>query len=252
MATTTAVSPEAPEPAKVPINHFGRITGMFFSPKATFEQIARRPSWLAPVLLMTIVGLVVGVAINQRVDWRDVASKRIEESPRAANLSAEQKEQQISIGAKVSPYFAYGFGLIGPILLVVIVATVMWGAYNLLGGANANYGVSLAIVSHAFVVTVVSSLLFILILYLKPIGTVDLENPVAANLGALVPDGSAKWLEKLASAIDVFSFWVMALIGIGYAAFNPKKLKTGSAIAICFGVWAAYEVVRVGISFIFS
>jgi len=92
MATTTAVSPEAPEPAQVPINHFGRITGMFFSPRATFEQIARRPSLArAPFLLMTIVGLVVGVVINQRVDWRDVASKRIEESPRAANMSAEQK-----------------------------------------------------------------------------------------------------------------------------------------------------------------
>jgi len=101
-------------------------------------------------------------------------------------------------------------------------------------------------------VTVVSSLLLILILYLKPIGTVDLENPVAANLGALVPDGSAKWLEKLASAIDAFSFlgdgadwnWVCSI-------YNPKKLKTGSAIGICSGVWAAYEVVRVGISFIF-
>jgi len=250
MATTTAVSPEAPAPE--PISAFGRIIGVFFSPKATFTDIGRRPTWVVPVLLMTVLGLVVGFALNQRVDWRDVASKRIEESSRASQMSADQKEQQLAMSAKISPAIAYCIGLLGPILGVVIVAAVLLGAYNLLGGANANFKVSMGIVSHAYVVSIVSSLLFILILYLKPPGTVDLENPVAANLGAFLPDGSAKWLEKLGSAIDLFSFWMIALIGIGFAAFNPRKLKIGSSIGICLTVWGAYEVIRIGLSFIFS
>jgi len=81
--------------------------------------------------------------MNKKVDWRDVASKRIEESPRTAQLSNEQKEQQIEMSAKISPYFAYGFGLLGPILLAVIVGAAMLGAYNLLGGAGANFSVSM-------------------------------------------------------------------------------------------------------------
>ena len=88
MATTPVVAQEAP----APINHFGRLVGVFFSPKETFADIARRPSWIAPVLLMTVLGLVTAFVMNQKVDWRDVASKRIEASPRAANMTAEQKE----------------------------------------------------------------------------------------------------------------------------------------------------------------
>jgi hypothetical protein len=251
METTTAVAPAAPE-AQAPINGFGRLIGVFFSPKATFESIARRPSWVLPVVLMTLLGLVVGFVMNQRVNWRDVASKRIEESPRASQLSADQKEQQLSMSAKISPAIAYAIGLLAPILIAVIVGGVMLGAFNLLGGANANFKVSMGIVSHAYFVSIVSSLLFILILYLKAPGTVDLENPVAANLGAFLPDGTAKWLTTLGTAIDLFSFWIMVLIAMGFAAFNPKKIKMGSAFGIVLSVWAVYEAVRVGIAFIFS
>jgi hypothetical protein len=56
----------------------------------------------------------------------------------------------------------------------------------------------------------------------------------------------------LGTAIDLFSFWIMVLIAMGFAAFNPKKIKMGSAIGMVLSVWAVYEAVRVGIAFIFS
>ncbi len=252
MSTTTVGMPEPAPAPQGPINHFGRILGVFFSPRKTFEDVVQRPSWVAPVVLMSVLGLVVGFVMNQRVNWRDVASKRIEESPRAAQLSPEQKEQQLAMSEKISRPVAYAIGLLGPILAVVIVGGVMLLAYNLLGGANANFNVSMAIVSHAYVVTLISSLLFILVLYLRDPGTIDLDNPVATNLAAFFPDGTAKWLEKLGSAFDIFSFWVLYLIALGYSVFNPRKLKLGSSIGVALAVWAAYEVCRVGISFIFS
>jgi len=110
MVTTPAIASESPE-ASGPINHFGRIIGVFFSPKETFADIAKRPSWILPVILMTVLGAGVAFVMNQKVDWRDVASKRIEESPRAANLSPEQKEQQLAMSARISPPIAYAFGI---------------------------------------------------------------------------------------------------------------------------------------------
>jgi len=248
---TTPIAAATPEPQE-PINHLGRIMGVFFSPKATFESIARRPTWILPVVLMTILGGLVAFTMNKKVDWREIASKRIEQSPRASNLSADQKEQQLAMSEKISPAIAYCIGLLVPILIAVVVGGVMLGAYNLLAGANASYKVSMAIFSHAYFVSIISSLLFILVLFLKPPGTVDIENPVAANLGAFLPDGTSKVVMALGTAIDLFSFWIICLIGIGFAAFNPKKLKTGGAIGIALLVWAAYEAVRVGVTFIFS
>lgn len=249
MATTTATP--APEP-QASISPLGRIIGVFFSPKPTFEDIGRKPSWLLPVALMTVLGLAVAFALNQRVDWRDIAGKRIEASSRASQLSQEQKDRQIEMGAKISPVISYCFGLLGPVLITLIVGGVMLGAFNLLGGANANFRVSFGIVSHAFVVSILSSLLFILVLYLKPPGTVDVENPVATNLGSFLPEGTAKWLVTLGTGIDLVTFWILILIGIGFAAFNPRKLKTGSAIGIAFVVWAVWELIRTGFAFIFS
>jgi Yip1 domain len=245
---TTAPAAEA----QPPINHFGRLIGVFFTPKETLASIAERPSWVMPVVVMTVLGIGVGFALNQRVNWRDVASKRIEESSRASQLSPEQKEQQLAMSERISPAIAYCIGAFVPILLAVIVGGVMLGAFNLLGGANANFKVSMGIVAHAYFVSIISSLLFVLILYLRPPGTVDLENPVAANVAAFLPDGTAKWLVTLGTAIDLFSFWIMILIAIGFAAFNPKKLKFGSAFGIVLSVWAVYEIIRVGFAFIFS
>jgi len=58
----------APE-AQAPINHFGRLIGVFFSPKQTFASIAERPSWVAPLLLMVILGTCVGGLLNTKMNW---------------------------------------------------------------------------------------------------------------------------------------------------------------------------------------
>src|ERR1700682_1045085 len=251
MATTTSLpAPDAQsQPAISPI---GRIIGVFFSPKATFEDIVRKPSWVLPVVLLTLFSIGVSFAINQRINWREFISQQMEKSPQAANMSAEQKEQRIEGGAKCAPPVTYAIGLLGPIIGILVVALVMWGAYNLLGGANASYGTSFAITAHAFMTGLLSSLLFILVLYLKPYGSVDLENPVATNLAAILSDDSAKWLVALLKSFDIFTFWTLILLAIGFAATNPKKLRGSKAFNIAFSVWAVYVVCRVGWAWIFS
>src|ERR1700686_2937553 len=251
MATTTSVP--APDAQSQPgISPVGRVFGVFFSPKPTFEDIVRKPSWVLPFVLLTLFSIGVTFAINQRINWRQFMTQQIEKSPRSANMSAEQKEQQIEGGAKFTPIFTWAVGVCGPIIFMLVVALVMWGAYNLLGGANTNFGTAFAITSHAALTGLVSSLLFILILYLKPYGTVDLENPVATNLAAFLPDDSAKWLVALLKSIDIFTFWTLILLAIGFAATNPKKLKGSKAFTIAFSVWAVYVVCRVGSAWIFS
>ncbi|HEX4544683.1 MAG TPA: YIP1 family protein [Candidatus Acidoferrum sp.] len=250
MATTTAPMPE-PE-AQATISTFARVVGVFFSPGNTFADIVRKPSWVLPILLITILSIGVSVAINQRINWREFMSQQIEKSPRAAQMSAEQKQQQIEGGAKFSPPFTYAIGALGPILIALCICLVMWGAYSLLGWASTNFTTAFSITSHAFLTGLVSSPLFILILYLKPYGTADLENPVAANLAALLPEDSAKWLVALCKSFDLFTFWTLILLAIGFAAVNPKKLKGSKSFTIAFSVWAAYVVCRVGWAFIFS
>src|SRR5579859_2307310 len=100
MATTTAVAPEAPERH---IGAFGRIIGALVNPRPTFEDIARKPSWLVPILVMTVISIVLSVAINQRVDWPQVVQQRIEKShfasQRLDQLPPEQRQANLELQA---------------------------------------------------------------------------------------------------------------------------------------------------------
>jgi len=246
----TASAPLAEPQAS--ISSFGRLIGVIFSPKSTFADIVRKPSWLLPVILLAVLGTVVAVGLNQKMDWREYMSQQIEKSPRAASLSAEQKQQQIEAGAKFAPIGAYVFGIPAPLVIVLIVAGAMLLAYNLIAGANVNYATSLGIVSHAFVPALIGNLIFLLVLFLKPRGTLDLDNPVATNAAAFLPEGSARWLDALAKNVDLLAIWITILIAIGFAASNPRKLQGNKSFAIAFGVFAVYIVLRVGLAFIFS
>ncbi len=248
MATIPAPVAE-PQPAISPI---GRIFGIFFSPKATFEDIVRKPGWLLPVIILAFLGLAVAIGLNQKMNWREFMSQQIEKSPQASTMSAEQKEQRIEAGAKFAPISTYVFGVPAPLILILVVALIMWGAYNVLGGVNVGYKTALSIVAHAYVPVMLSNLVFLLVLFLKAPGTIDLENPVATNLAAFFPEDTAKWLQAFGKNMDIFTLWVVALIAIGFAATNPKKLKGGTSFGIAFGMFAAYLVIRVGLAFALS
>lgn len=251
--------PSTPMPAREPspqvaakVSPFGRIVGVLFSPKPTFEDIARKPSWLLPVLLLVILGAIVALALNHKMNWREYTAQQIEKTPQGAQLTPEQKEQRITMGAKMAPYFTYIFGIPAPIVLVAIVAAVMLGAYNLLAGAGVNYRTALAIVAHAYVALILANILFLVVLFLKAPGTLDLDNPVATNLAAFLPDGTPKWLEAFGKNIDIFVLWITALIALGFAAASPRKLKGATSFTIAFGMLVVWIVVRVGLAFMFS
>jgi hypothetical protein len=205
------------------ISPIGRIFGVLFSPKATFEDIARKPSWLLPVLISTILGIASTVVLNQRVDWRDYIMQQIEKSSRAGNLSTEQKQNQAEMSAKVTVYIVYLAGAIGSVCFAVVVGAVMMLAYNLFAGAGASFSQSFAIAAHTLVVGTVSTPIFLLVLLLRSKGTIDPENPVATNIAAFLPEDSAKWLLTLCKSIDTFTIWMLVLLAIGFAAINPKN-----------------------------
>ena len=232
MATT-------PVPAAEPrasISPLGRIVGVLFSPKATFEDIVRKPSWLLPVLISTILGIVSTVVMNQRINWRDYIVQQMEKSPSAAQLSTEQKQQRAEVSAKVTVYIVYAVGAVGSVFFALIVGAAMMLAYNVLAGAGATFSQSFGIAAHTLLVGIVSTPIFLLVLFLRPPGTEE----------------SAKWLLTLCKSIDIFTIWMLVLLAIGFAAVNPRKLKGSKPYVIAFSVWGALVVVKVLWAFIFS
>jgi hypothetical protein len=241
MATTPMPAPEA----QASINHIGRLSGVLFSPKQTFTDIARRPSWATPFVLLCLLSLVVGVLLGQKTDWRAFFERQDSQSSRFEQMSQEQKDVMLDRQVQWAPKISFAFGLIGAAVVVLIVALVYWGAFNLFKGAGLTFSGAFGVTAHGFVPTLIGSVVGIVILLLKAKGDVDPEHFLASNVAAFLPDGTPHWLEVLGQSVEVFWIWTLVLVAMGFAAANPKKIKGGSAFTIVFGIWLVWVCAKV-------
>lgn len=242
MSTVATPAPEA----QAPINHFGRMIGAIISPKKTFGEIAQRPSWLVPMALMVLLGIGVGALLNTRMNWGSYIRQKAEENPRFAQLSEDQKDNALAMQIKLAPYFSYIFGVLVTPLSVLFFALIYLGAFNLFSGAGLKFGQSVGITTHAFMPTVIGSVLAFIIIPLKSFGEIDPERLLATSAATLLGDDAPKWLVSLGTSLDVLWIWVMVLFAIGFSTVNPKKVKPATAYAIVFGLWAVWVLGKVG------
>lgn len=248
MATTTAAVPEAPQQ----IGALGRLVGAIINPRPTFEDIARKPSWLLPLLLLIILSLSITYIFGKRVGWRAFMEKQLAQNSRVQQLSPEQREQTLETQVKVAPIIGYVFGVIGFPIVVVVIAAIFMGIFNATSSAALDFKTSLGVITHSYTPFVIASLLGVLILCLKPPDQIDLQNLVASNAGTFLSSDAPKWLLALCTSLDIFTFWVLGLMAFAYSAVRPKKIKFGSALTWIVGIWVVFVLVKVGFAAMFS
>jgi len=245
MATTTAVSPDAPD-AEPPLGTMARITGVLFSPSKTFADIAKKPSWAVPFLLIMALTVVVSALIVQKTDWRSFFERQMSQNSRFDNMDQAQKDRILESQVTWAPKISYVAIPVVVGVTILFLALIYWGAFNLFKGAGLRFGTGFAITVYAFVPGLISSVLAIVVLLIKAKGDVDPEHFLASSLSAYLPDPSPVWLDKLGQSIEVFWIWSLALIAIGFSMANPKKIKPGAAYGIVFGLWLLWVVCKVG------
>jgi Yip1-like protein len=240
----------APAAPSASDNSFSRLFGVLFSPKPTFECIVRRPTWVVPLIIYVCVGFAATTVITQRVGWRTVIDREIASSPRAQQqmeqIPPEKRDEALNERAKFTPYVVYLINLLVPFIGAVIVGAIFLAVFNLAGGARINFKTSIAVVAYSWMPSLIVGLLGILVLFLKDPSTIDVKNLVASNPGAVLSDDSPKWLVSLMTSLDLFSFWTMILMAVGYQAADPKKISFGKALATVVGVWFIYVTIKVG------
>jgi Yip1 domain len=242
MATTT-VPAEAPER----VNPVGRILGALFSPKATFESIVRRPTWILPTILYCVLFILVVGIFGHRGGWPYYLEKQVANNSRFQQMSTEQQQQVMNAQLKYAPPVAEAEGVIVPVLLVVILAAVFLGVFNGLGGVKFGYRTSMGITAHAWLPNLISGILGVVVVSVKDPSQIDLQNIVASNVGAYLSSDSPKWIVSMASSLDIFAIWSLVLLALGYSTISPKKMPFGKALAYVFCMWVVWVFVKVGL-----
>jgi hypothetical protein len=254
MATTTAVSPAAPEP-QPQMSAISRIVGVFFSPAATFKDIAQRPGWIAPMILMMVIWFGLCATLVKRADWLDYTKQQIEKNKFAArqieSLPEAQKEHAYEQGAERSKITQYVRGIIGWPLLILFAAAINFGAFKLIGGVRTNFGTAFAITVFAHLPMSLRELLAIPVTFLKDPQSIDPQNFLASNVAAFLGDNAPVWQLILGGSLDIFSIWAIILIAIGFSAADPKKAPFGKALGISLGTTFAFVFLFTMLAWIF-
>jgi len=238
--------------AAPPLGEVGRITGVFIDPKKAFADIAARPSWIVPIILLIVGYLAFMYCFTTHVGWEHSMRQAMETNSRVQQMDPQQREAALQMQLKFAPIGAY---VVGP-LVIVVVALIMAGVLLMvckMMGASLGFKQMFGISAYAMLPGVISSILTVIVIFVKNPEDFNLQNPLAFNLGAFLepPPNSAKALYSLATSIDLFSFWTILLLAVGISV-AAKKFPFSKALVAVVVPWVVLVLVKAGWASLFG
>ncbi len=223
-----------------------RLTGVFHSPGSVFANIARAGRWWIPLLVLTIVSIAMVSAVQSRVSVDQMLATALDNNDRFQQLSAADKEAALSSQRKILPFAMFGGAAVGNAVVLFVGAGALLFVFNLLMDGNLKYKNALNIYAYAmFPPGLVGAAAMFLVLYLKPPGEFDMQNALAFNAGAFLATTASAWVKSVAGSIDLFTFWTIFLLAIGFSRAIPR-MTTGKAFGAILIPWLLWVLVKTG------
>ena len=199
------MTPEATDNTKPGMSDIARVPAVFFDPKKAFADIAARPTWILPVVLLAVFAIAFTYTYSTRIGWEHYFRQIAETSTRMQQMDPQAREQAIQMQMKFGPISGYVFSVIGIPLMALIVGGVML-LMTKIGGASLKFKQTFAISAWAMLPGLISSILAIVVMFLKSPEDFNLQNPLAFNLAAFMepPPNTGKMVYALAKSFDLF------------------------------------------------
>jgi hypothetical protein len=252
MMAAAPVLPTSPTPAPEPspLSEGARIINTFVAPSKTFTDLHRNASWWAPFLLMVVISTIFVYTAGEKVGFRRITENQMQSQPkqqaRLEQLPPDQREERLQGAAKLTRVISYVFPLF-TLIIWLIIATALFVTFKVGAGADVTFKVSLAIVIYSALPLMGKSLLAMLsvVAGMNP-DSFSFQNPVATNPGYFMNPADNVFLYSVASSLDIFLIWTLALTAIGFTC--ATKVKRGTSFAIVFGWWALFTLASASIA----
>lgn len=232
MTDTTTATVQAPAHK----NFVERVFGVFFSPRATFADIAARPRALGVLLLVVVIaGGTSAIFFSTDVGkqaWLDAGVRQQEAFGRT--ISDAQYAQM----ERMSQYAAY-FG-IAPVFVLPMIALVVsglfLGVFNAALGGDATFKQVFAVVAHSAVILTFTSLIVLPLAYVRESLT------SSTNLAVFFPFlDENSFAAHFLGSIDLVYVWWMVTVSIGLGVLY--KRRTGPISTTLLIVYAVIALV---------
>jgi hypothetical protein len=243
-------APATPEAELAPPQSFpSRFLGVFISPVSTFQDIARKPDFLYPLIVLVICSVAVTETMLAKIGMERIVRNSLEQGGQAARMTAEQLQQAVERGGAVAGVIAHVMGVLGAPIFILIVAAIGLGILNGLFGTQLRFKTVFSVSCYANLVGVLSALMVLGVILGGDPERFNANNPAPTNLGFFLnPLETSKPLLTFASSIDLFTIWFLVLLGMGLSEATRRKVKPLSISLIFFGLWMVWVLGKVGIA----
>ena len=228
---------------------WGRLIGVLVAPGETFRSIAERPTWLPPLLILMLLGVIVGFEVQMRTDPEEMVRGQLEVIK--VDVPQEQVDKMIEEAESRTTAGKAGLAAVGAVFqvaLYAVVAVLFWVGFRMFG-SEMDYLRSLATTLYGYVPFAVASLINLPLLLTRESLTFEEVmggGVLMSSLKALAPEDASPVTEMLLGSVDLFTIWTLVLLTIGYKAVAKVSTAVASGIVILF--WLVYVVGKVGIA----
>ena len=239
-------SAAAPQPTPASDSALRRLVGVFVSPAKTFAAIARRPTWLLPVAIWSGLALPLSELILSKTDWRAFTTRQIARS--GQKLTEAQLEAAIEQSRRLA-WLGDVVAVLAPLFVTLAIAGVLWAACQAFGW-DVKFQQSLGVTAHAFLPAILGSIALLVVLWNRV--TIDPELAAEAlrtNLGFLVDRETNPVLQGLLASLDLFSFWTISLLVLGFSA--AARAPRGRVALLVVSLWGLFVLGKAGVTALF-
>jgi hypothetical protein len=221
-----------------------RVGRVLFAPTATFEELRRAPTWGVALVLLCVLSLVIGSLTEARLDPESLRTF-LEERGLSAEQVDETLEQQLS-PSTARRYLQAVTKLGGAGLFYLAAAGAFWAMARLMG-SELGYKQSLSTTVHGLMPFGVATLVAIPVVLSRP--SIDFRETfsgefLASHLGAFLGGEAGPVARAALSSVDLFSFWCIALLVVGFATVG--RLSRGAAAVVALVPWLLAVAAKLG------
>lgn len=242
----TDYSPNAPQDA--PRKPFlARLMGVLVEPGETFQDIARKPDYWPPLILLILVSLAVVETMLAKVGMGQIILQTLKASGRVNQMDPAQLSQAIERGSRVGSVLMQASAVVGIPFFLLVVAGFGILVLNGFFGERASFKQIFSATCYATTPRIVGAVMAIAVMFFGDTSSFNPQTPAPTSPGFFLnPLTTSHVGFALASSLDIITLWVLILLAIGLSRVVQNKVKSSSIFMIYFAAWALLVIVKVG------
>jgi len=239
--TSTATS--TPDTSK---GLLSRIVGIFFSPRATYAEVAARPSWFGVLAISSVV--IAGgfyFLLSSEAGQRALLDQQTQVIESFGVKLNDQAYERMEAGVQRAKYTTPIVQLFAIPLVSVITAGILLGIFNALLGGDARFKQVFAIVAHSTLIGALQNT------FSRPLDYIRETISSPTSLSVLLPFIEEKsFLGRLTGMLDLFQVWSILSLAIGLGVLYKRRTApiATTMFVIYFVIVAAIAAVRAALS----